>query len=430
LINRPVSPFGSEKGHHLFQHHIVHKVVVTSQQQLPYHIYLFPIDYCKLVSMLIPAIIVALFSVGAFFLGLFDRPAFTMAPQLQMGTDMIAIVALSSASKDNLNRLFDAVEEGVLSLPGGAQRMEHAAMVYGAPEGAGKLGVSLQFDDPTGTDSPRWAAGWVIEGVKDQFHATQLAQEAKNAAGINEEIRAVRIKNSPVMIAKIPWRSALTPMLAPKLHWSRGFSAFNKAFSKEEVGNPLAVEIFVTGDEGKYVSIDFAILTDTKETMHTAFGPIIKEREAEERQMEEQEGNGQTEEERHGQEEEEQRQWSDEEHHHTEDEQHYQVDAQHREEEQHEEEHHDEEYHEDDHHEEEHHEDHHDQDHHEEDHHEEDHHDEDHHDEDHHDEYHHDEDHHDEDHHDEDHHDDEHHDEEDEHSHHDEEHGDVASEVA
>lgn len=89
-----------------------------------------------------------------------------------------------------------------------------------------KVSVGLYIDDPSQADEPRWALGWVVQ---------------KETPVPSKELRLVHWKGGSVLKARIPWRHSWTPMVAPLLHWKRGFESF---VSGGDQGPAIALEVY------------------------------------------------------------------------------------------------------------------------------------------------------------------------------------------
>jgi hypothetical protein len=236
-------------------------------------------------NRVIAAGVAVFIGVSVYQLGLFERPGFEHQEHLlNDGRELYAIMAVvETPYKEigkHLMRLMEGVEKGIQAVDDGASRMQNAAETYGAPEGAEKLGVGLYFDDPHHKNSKgRWAIGFAVQGssyrdVHGMVHAV------KEASGLEEAIRSVRIGRDHVLKARIPWHNSITPMIAPSLHWQRGWDAY-KLGSYKSKGTPgeegsLALEVYVTGKKESMQYIDYVILMgDTTHTWHDCFPGIF-----------------------------------------------------------------------------------------------------------------------------------------------------------
>lgn len=216
-------------------------------------------------GQLIPVLVASL-AVVLFLFGVFDRPDFEYHDSFP---ELVTIVAVSRKKNigEHVMALMQAAESAILASPDGARMMEAAANLYGG--GAeGKLGVGLYFDDPKTEDNPRWAVGWAVG--TDVNQARLIAAQGAAATGQADSIRVVRVPNSRVLKASIPWRSRWTPMIAPMLHWERGMAKYMKDNSKEAM---LALEVYVSGENDKYKTIDYIVYPDDSIPLNDAFGP-------------------------------------------------------------------------------------------------------------------------------------------------------------
>ncbi|GKY99589.1 hypothetical protein MPSEU_000913200 [Mayamaea pseudoterrestris] len=213
-------------------------------------------------------IIVGLLAVLFFFVGIFDRPSFEYHDSILTASqgDLIAIVATSKDPRiaNKITSALGAAEAAILTSPDGARFMKEAAQYYG--QQGEKVAVGMYFDDPTETSNPHWSAGWLIQA---DFKQARLIAAQGSAAGVGATIKAIRIPNSQVLKASIPWRSFITPMIAPMLHWSRGFAQYEKDQGKVAT---LALEIYSLDENGKYKAVDYIVYPDRSVPMSYAFG--------------------------------------------------------------------------------------------------------------------------------------------------------------
>jgi len=206
-------------------------------------------------------LLVCLVAVAAYFVGIFDRPPFEYSETLSPNGEVYAIVAVTT-QKDISKHVQRLMMGSKLAVP--ADRNAAAAAAYD-PE-ATKMGIGLWFDDPKRHENPRWAMGWAV-AAPDFTTVQNMAREGQEASGLPEELKAVRLGQSPVLKARIPWKSFFTPMIAPMLHWDRAFRAYKKGQYTATAGpgrgekeGPLALEIYLQGDGSKNRFIDYAVL--------------------------------------------------------------------------------------------------------------------------------------------------------------------------
>lgn len=218
-------------------------------------------------------LLVCLVAVAAYFVGIFDRPPFEYSDTLSPNGEVYAIVAVTT-QKDISKHVQRLMMGAKLAVP--ADRNAAAAAAYD-PE-ATKMAVGLWFDDPKKHENPRWAMGWAV--ASPDFATVQnMALEGQEASGLSEELKAVRLGQSPVLKARIPWKSFFTPMIAPMLHWDRAFSAYQKGHYTATAGpgrgekeGPLALELYLQGEGSKNLYIDYAVLMgDTSVTWNDVF---------------------------------------------------------------------------------------------------------------------------------------------------------------
>lgn len=225
---------------------------------------------CVMLGLITP-LLVAILAIAAYFLGIFDRPAFEHQPTLSP-TPLFALMTTSTEKNigSHIQKMLKDTKSSIQALPGGTEQMFNAAQLYGTPAHAVALG--LYFDDPGKVDAPRWAVGFAVEAKT--FEDLQVMARSSSAY----PIQAVRIPTGPILKASIPWRTALTPMIAPMLHWkrafdlykSKGLSSFNHRGGDEDEDAAIALEIYV--DEKRNRRIDYVVLTgDTTVTWNDCF---------------------------------------------------------------------------------------------------------------------------------------------------------------
>ena len=105
-------------------------------------------------------IIVVLLGVAIYQLGVFERPKFEYHESLleqERGHELYTIMATTTEKNigQHVMRLMNGTFEGINSTSTGPGYLKAATKLYGAPEGAEKLGVGLYFEDPATSDVPR-----------------------------------------------------------------------------------------------------------------------------------------------------------------------------------------------------------------------------------------------------------------------------------
>ena len=128
-------------------------------------------------------------------------------------------------------------------------------------------------------EAPRWCIGWMVYGSDEDIEKLRSAVDAFYEG--EEQIRKVRIGlQYPGLRARIPWRTMLTPMIAPMIHWNRAYKYLAeggyKAISKEHgesVDSCVFSEIYVTSEDDKsHYYIDYiALLGDTTNIWEDSF---------------------------------------------------------------------------------------------------------------------------------------------------------------
>lgn len=224
-------------------------------------------------SFLLPTVTMVV-AAALYQIGVFDRPVFE---EVSFEPTLYLILA-STNTKDiggNIERLMKGTLHAIEDIA--KDNMAQAATAYGAPEGAERLGVGLYFDDPMKTNHPRWGLGWAIR-VNDEGELQKLFLQISEVWRLEEPFRTVKVDGgTKVLRGRIPWRVALTPAIAPMLHWSRGFRAYTEggytSYSgrKEEEGS-VACEVYVTGKYDSMEYIDYNILMgDTSKIFDSMF---------------------------------------------------------------------------------------------------------------------------------------------------------------
>jgi hypothetical protein len=241
-------------------------------------------------GILFASITVALLGIVSYKLGLFDRPDFEFHSSFLVGLNkdkaFHAVIATSTC-KDiggNVERLLRGTK-APLDVDNFKTYLSQAAQDYGAPSGAEAVAVGLYFDDPSSVEAPRWGIGWAVSApiMKD---LESLRDHVKSAFEGDEPIRLVGIGPGPILKARIPYRSILTPMIAPMLHWRRGFQKFlNGGFEADNGrstgvyfnGHPsgmaaVACEVYVSGRNDIMEYIDYVVVMgDTQALWENSF---------------------------------------------------------------------------------------------------------------------------------------------------------------
>lgn len=240
-------------------------------------------------SLWIP-LLVAVLAVAAYVLGLADWPPFVATS----GPNYYAIVAVTD-DKDiggNIMRLLEgtaqAIRQQQQQQSAESNLLQRAAVKYGAPENADLVSLGLFLDNPA-VAKPRWAAGYLID-VDSWEGAQAVAANLPSLSSLPEPVRAVRIVQSSVLQARIPWRTALTPMIAPHLHWKRAVHAYRTGGGHSaECGRHTAtfdasmpctygIEVYVTGPQGSRAWIDYILVTgDTTLTLDDLYPESISD---------------------------------------------------------------------------------------------------------------------------------------------------------
>jgi hypothetical protein len=217
--------------------------------------------------IVLTSIAVALFAIGGYRIGLFDRPEFEFHNSIVGPDKTFYVVIATSTSKNiggNVNRLLTGTKKPVDGIEKFNDHLSQAAKDYGAPDEADSVAVGLYFDDPSKAYAPRWGIGWAVSAPRDEDLVAFWSHIRMHFVG-DEEIRLVRIGPGPILKARIPYRTVLTPMIGPLLHWTRGFQTFAQGGYDATNGRDtnlaaVACEVYVScrNDNMKY--IDYIVL--------------------------------------------------------------------------------------------------------------------------------------------------------------------------
>jgi hypothetical protein len=211
-----------------------------------------------------------------FQLGLFDWPSL----QEVVLEDTFYFLVASSTSKDigpNIGRLENGTKEAIRSVLTDEELAAPAAL-YGAPQGAQALSAGFYWDNPKTTEHPRWGLGWAVpaSSMKD---AQRLLKKVAAASTLPEPIRLVKIGGGAqeVLRGRIPWRIAMTPAIAPMMHWGRYYKMYENGDYSSDSGREgeegsVACEVYVTGANDSMEYIDYIIIMgDTHEIFDGMF---------------------------------------------------------------------------------------------------------------------------------------------------------------
>jgi hypothetical protein len=237
--------------------------------------------------LVLTSCLVGLISGTAYYLGLFDRPPFAFHSSLiSTSTDeeneIFAIMAFTRSPDigSHIGRMLQDTKNLLDENPTAKAAMKSASKLYNAPEDVDSLAVGLYFDNPSVVPDPRWGVGWTVAAPSfDDVEPIRAAVDTFYEG--EEEIRKVRIGlHGPGLRARIPWRTMLTPMIAPMIHWNRahayllegGYSATSKELG---VGMDACVfsEFYVSShDDTTHHYIDYiALLGDTTNMWEDSF---------------------------------------------------------------------------------------------------------------------------------------------------------------
>ncbi|CAB9518104.1 expressed unknown protein [Seminavis robusta] len=212
----------------------------------------------------------ALLAFMTYQLGLLERPEFKHHKSFLNGQELHAIVATTTGNiGQQVERLVVGTKKGVGALGDkGTAMMAAASKAYGVDQEAiPAISTGLYFDDPFSMEHPRWAIGWAVAGpsIEELKALLPVVQEASGLE--SNEIRVVRIGGSgtEIITVRIPWRNYFTPMIAPMLHWGRGFQVYEKYIEENKEADkgvtPIALEVYVhEGDGSTREFIDYTVL--------------------------------------------------------------------------------------------------------------------------------------------------------------------------
>lgn len=242
------------------------------------------ITITNMASLLLGSAFAAVVAAALYKVGLFDRPPFeekVLEPEFYL---FMACVRTKDIG-GNVVRLLKGSRSAVEIL--GNDKLTIPATKYGAPEGADGLSFGIYLDNPKTAASPRWGIGWAVEVDSDDDLKAML-QKVNEASTLDEPIRVVKIGGgAKTLSGRIPWRFSLTPAIAPMLHWSRAFSAYEKGGYKAKVSQAsgdnsdacwtdsveaIACEAYVTGKNHSMEYIDYIVyLENPKEIINDMF---------------------------------------------------------------------------------------------------------------------------------------------------------------
>ena len=233
------------------------------------------------------AVTIAVLAVLVHQLGMFDRPPFHDAPL----PNLFAVVGTCQDANfgQHIPRLLNTTLLFVTDeLANGKERLVMAAKSYNnVPATTKRLSVGLYIDNPHDTPNPRWAIGWALqaeslEALQKEVAAATVEKKKKVEEKECGALRAVQVPaGDGYRQARIPWRTFLTPMIAPLLHWGRGFADIKGGHD-----TAIAMEVYVTShhDDGedeqeKFEYIDYVVLAEVevnKRIIKDAF-PTVQE---------------------------------------------------------------------------------------------------------------------------------------------------------
>ena len=217
----------------------------------------------------------------AYMVGLLDRPKFAYREYLLRSKQELYVLAAPCQEPSfpkHIPRICEGTQDAVHTLHDATKLLADGAALYDVPEGAERLCIGLFYDDPSKTDAPRWAIGWVV-AAKDFATAQALAEEANKhrPEKLKERFVAVRVGPKAGVAGRIKWRVSITPMVVPTIMWSRAFAAYKNGgyiSNNGRVGDEgsVACEVYVMGPNGKGAYIDYVVLSgDTKNVWDDAF---------------------------------------------------------------------------------------------------------------------------------------------------------------
>jgi hypothetical protein len=98
-------------------------------------------------------------------------------------------------------------------------------------------------------------------------HAQRLLKKVAATSTLPEPIRLIKIGGATqeVLRGRIPWRIAMTPAIAPMMHWARYFKIYqngdySSGSDREGEEGAVACEIYVTGANDSIEYIDYIII--------------------------------------------------------------------------------------------------------------------------------------------------------------------------
>jgi len=214
----------------------------------------------------------AIFAFLAYQVGLLEYPPFVLQREIVLAhQEILAIMATSKEriNGKNVEKLFNASKKAVETLQDHEDVLNAGAKFYEVGNLTSSLQVGLYFDDPHETENPRWAMGWVVKG-RSLHSLNSKMHKMQKASGLSSESNPIRVvrfggQGVNVLSARIPWRNKFTPMIAPMLHWGRGFRKYEEYKKKhpdvKEDARAIALEVYVSDyDKNKYKYIEYSVL--------------------------------------------------------------------------------------------------------------------------------------------------------------------------
>ena len=216
---------------------------------------------------------------ASYMLGLWDRLKYSTGILLEAGgeentkREWFAVVAKCTEKNvgKHVMRLIDGTRKGIESLSDGSELLQEGCKAYlwndSKEEMPDSLCIGLFFDDPSKVENPRWAIGWAVRGTSDitlEHMQVKLQEQVQKNSGLNKdenEIRVIRLAGeTPIFRGKVPWRTTITPALAPMLHWKRTHEEFHKGGYKcDSEEGPVAMEIYVMKKKWFSSYIDYIV---------------------------------------------------------------------------------------------------------------------------------------------------------------------------
>ena len=205
----------------------------------------------------------------SYWLGFWDRLHFKVHESLLPEKKELIVLVTKCTEREirkHIMRLVTGSKNAIdAAHPNSSQMLMDAAAAYGCPAGSEALCLSLYLTDPTKAPGRRWAIGWAV-ATKDFEEAKDMAKKANAVGELKEEIVAVRLggADQPILKGRLPWRTFLTPWIAPYFVWTKLMNAYSKggykSFGNNDEETDVGMEAYVRGPKKRAEWIDYIVI--------------------------------------------------------------------------------------------------------------------------------------------------------------------------